>query len=72
MRRAMAMSERIAGGCLCGEIRFETPREPAFAEMGLASVNGLALDDRDHFQPAANHMPDSAPSWCRLADLPSM
>ena len=35
-------------------------------EMGLASVNGLTLDDRGHFQPAANHMPESAPTWCLL------
>ena len=41
------------------------------AEMGMASVNGLALDDRNHFQPAANHMPDSAPGWCQFSDLPT-
>lgn len=40
-------------------------------EMGMASVNGLALDDRNHFQPAANHMADSAPGWCQLGDLPN-
>ncbi len=40
------------------------------AEMGMVSVNGLALDDRSHFQPTANHMPDSAPDWCSLGDLP--
>ena len=39
--------------------------------MGLASVNGLALDDRSHFQPAANHMISSAPGWCALGDLPA-
>jgi hypothetical protein len=39
--------------------------------MGMASVNGLALDDRSHFQPAANHMTGSAPDWCALGDLPS-
>ena len=129
------MSDTIAGGCLCGAIRFETSAQPTFqllchctdcqtisgaaayaayvvpldslnvtrgepahydvtaasgrinsrhfcptcgtrvwavlAEMGVASVNGLALDDRGHFQPAANHMPDSAPDWCKLGDLPS-
>lgn len=41
------------------------------AELGMASVNGLALDDRSHFQPTANHRPDSAPNWCALADLPT-
>ena len=40
-------------------------------EMGMASVNGMALDDRSHFQPVANHMPDSAPAWCQLGDLPA-
>ncbi len=40
-------------------------------EMGMASVNGLALDDRTHFQPGAHHMSDSAPQWCQLDDLPS-
>lgn len=40
-------------------------------EMGFASVNGMALDDRSHFQPAANHMSDRAPDWCRLGELPS-
>jgi hypothetical protein len=40
------------------------------AEMGMASVNGLALDDRSHFQPAANYMPNSAPDWCQQSDLP--
>ena len=39
-------------------------------EMGMASVNGLALDDRAHFKPAANHMPGSAPNWCQFGDLP--
>ena len=129
------MSQTIAGGCLCGAIRFETTAEPAFQlmchctdcqtvsgaaayaayvvpldslkatqgkpahfdvkadsgrtnsrhfcptcgtrvwavleEMGMASVNGLALDDRSHFQPAANHMIASAPDWCAFGDLPS-
>jgi len=41
------------------------------AELGMASVNGLALDDRDHFQPEADHMPNSAPGWCQMGDLPS-
>ena len=129
------MSDTISGGCLCGEIRFETSAEAAFQllchctdcqtvsgaaayaaygvpsdslhitrgepahfevtadsgrinsrhfcptcgtrvwavleEMGMVSVNGLALDDRSHFQPAANHMASSAPNWCTLGDLPS-
>ena len=128
------MTKKIAGGCLCGDIRFEVAAEPAFqllchctdcqtvsgaaayaayvvpldslsvsqgdpahfdvtaasgrtnsrhfctncgtrvwavlAEMGMASVNGLALDDRGHFQPTSNHMPDSAPNWCQLSALP--
>ena len=40
-------------------------------ELGMASVNGLALDDRNHFQPTANHMPESAPGWCAFSDLPT-
>jgi hypothetical protein len=40
-------------------------------ELGIVSVNGLALDERTHFQPTANPMPDSAPEWCQLGDLPS-
>ena len=35
-------------------------------ELGLASVNGLTLDERDHFLPSSNHFPESAPNWCRL------
>lgn len=35
-------------------------------ELGLASINGSTLDQRDHFHPTANHFPDSAPDWCRL------
>lgn len=42
------------------------------AELGLTSINGLALDDRTHFQPAANNVPGSAPSWCQLGDLPTI
>ena len=121
---------KITGGCLCGEIRYETTAEPAIQclcyctdcqtvsgaagyavygvpidslvltsgqpaehnvqadsgrvnsrkfcakcgtrvwaqleELGLASVNGLTLDQRDHFRPTANHFPDSAPPWCQL------
>jgi hypothetical protein len=41
------------------------------AEMGLASINGLALDDRSHFHPTINYFPDSAPAWCQLGELPS-
>ena len=40
-------------------------------DMRMISINGLALDDRSHFQPAANHMAGSAPDWCALGDLPS-
>ena len=124
------MTEKIEGGCRCGEIRYRVPREPAFqllcyctdcqtisgaggyaaygvpldsielvagdpsrfdvqadsgrtnsrrfcptcgtrmwaelAEMGLASINGLTLDDRLHFRPGANHLPESAPEWCQI------
>ncbi len=120
----------VAGGCLCGNIRYETTSEPTLQclcyckdcqtvsgaagyavygvpidslvvtkgrpaeynvqadsgrinsrrfcpdcgtriwaqldELGLASVNGLTLDQRDHFRPSANHYPDSAPEWCKL------
>jgi len=37
-------------------------------EVGLAGVNGLTLDQRDHFRPLANHLPDSAPEWCKLEE----
>ena len=44
-------------------------------DLGVASVNALALEDRTHFQPVANHCSESAPSWCRvdesLQHLPS-
>lgn len=122
--------DKITGGCLCGEIRYETTSEPALQclcfctdcqtisgaagyavygvpidsvvltqgqpaeynvqadsgrinsrwfcpncgtriwaqleELGIASINGLTLDQRNHFHPSANHFPDSAPSWCQL------
>jgi len=132
------MMGKVTGGCLCGEIRYETTSEPALQcpcyctdcqiissaagyavyavpidsvlvtrgepahydvqadsgrinsrsfcpkcgtrmwaqldELGLASVNGLTLDNRDHFRPTSNHFPGSAPDWClldeRLALLP--
>ena len=35
-------------------------------EMGLVTVNGLTLDNREHFQPGMIHMPESAPAWCQL------
>ena len=35
-------------------------------ELGIASVNGLTLDERDHFQPTANHCTDNAPNWCQI------
>ena len=124
------MSDTIEGGCLCGNIRFQTTKEPScqllcyctdcqtisgaanFAaygvpigsivvtkgepktfditadsgrtnsrrfcpncgsriwaqieELGLASVNAFALDDRSHFRPASNHCPESAPNWCEI------
>lgn len=122
--------EKVTGGCLCGEIRYETTSDatlqclcycadcqtvsgaagyavygvpiesvvvtkgqPAeyniqadsgrfnsrrfcpicgtriwaqLEELGLASINGLTLDKREHFQPSSNHFPDSAPGWCQL------
>jgi len=120
----------VTGGCLCGEIRYETTSQPTLQclcyctdcqtisgaagyavygvpidsvlvtrgqpaeynvradsgrinsrrfcpncgtriwaqleELGVASINGLTLDERDHFRPTANHFPDSAPGWCQL------
>ena len=35
-------------------------------EMGMASVNGLSLINREHYRPKMHHMPESAPSWCNL------
>ena len=40
------------------------------AELGKASVNGLALDDRNHFQPGSNHMTSDAQTWCQFGELP--
>ncbi|MEM7080697.1 MAG: GFA family protein [Pseudomonadota bacterium] len=44
-------------------------------EIGLASVNGMALDDRTHFVPTHNHRLVTAPAWCQidsgLEDLPA-
>ena len=123
------MSGKVSGGCLCGEIRFETDAEPAFQllchctdcqtisgsafytayvtpldavtllkgeparfdvtsdagrnnsrrfcsncgsrlwaelEIGFASVNGMALDDRTHFRPTHNHRINTAPDWCQI------
>ena len=38
-------------------------------EMGFASVNGMALDDRSHFNPTHNHRLETAPGWCALNAL---
>ena len=35
-------------------------------EIGFASVNGMTLDDKEHFQPSSNHISSSAPSWCTI------
>lgn len=37
-------------------------------EIGMASVNGMALDDRTHFQPSANHRLVTKPDWCAVND----
>ena len=37
-------------------------------ELGMASINGLTLDDPEHFNPSTIHYPESAPDWCRLND----
>jgi len=124
------MNDTISGGCLCGEIRFETTRDPGaqllcyctdcqtvsgsacyaayvvprdalnlikgepgayevtadsgrinrrrfcrqcgtrvWAEidaLDVASINGMALDERDHFRPISNHRSTSAPDWCQI------
>ena len=123
------MTEKIIGGCLCGDIRFSVPAEPilqvlchctdcqtvsgaasycayivplesvallqgeparyelkadsgrlnsrrfcrscgsrvwAELEMGTASVNGMCLHDRNHFQPSHNHRLNTAPDWCQI------
>ncbi|MEM7019552.1 MAG: GFA family protein [Pseudomonadota bacterium] len=33
---------------------------------GMASVNGMALDDRSHFNPISNHRLETAPGWCQV------
>mgnify|MGYP001027951349 CR=1 FL=1 len=35
-------------------------------EMGIASVNGMALDNQSHFNPTHNHRSETAPDWCAL------
>lgn len=35
-------------------------------EMGVASVNGMALDDQSHFNPTHNHRSETAPDWCAM------
>ena len=51
-------SRRFCGNC--------GSRLWAELEMGTASVNGMCLDDRDHFQPSYNHRLGSAPGWCQI------
>ena len=126
----MSAVNTIEGGCLCGNIRFSTTKDPSYQllcyctdcqvisgaasfaaygvpiesiallkgepktfelaadsgrinarrfcpncgsriwaqidELGLASINAFALDDRTHFKPASNHCPESAPGWCEV------
>lgn len=35
-------------------------------ESGIASVNGMALDDASHFNPTHNHRLETAPDWCAM------
>ena len=123
------MSDMVSGGCLSGNVRFETTSEPAMQvlchcvdcqtvsgsafytayivqlesvkltkgeprgfsvksdmgrrnhrrfcrdcgtrlwaelERGVASVNGMALDDKSHFKPTHNHRLETAPDWCLM------
>ncbi len=42
-------------------------------ERGIASLNGLTLDDKSLFNPIGNHMVGSKPQWCALNEtLPEM
>ncbi len=42
-------------------------------DRGIASLNGLTLDDKSLFQPMGNHMVSSKPDWCQLNEaLPEM
>ena len=35
-------------------------------ERGVASVNGMALDDKSHIKPTHNHRLETAPDWCLM------
>ena len=35
-------------------------------EFGLASVNGMAFDEKRFFNPTHNHRLENAPDWCRV------
>ena len=35
-------------------------------ESGVASVNGMALEDKSHFNPTHNHRLVTAPDWCAV------
>ncbi len=35
-------------------------------ELGVASVDAMALDDPLHYRPTLNHYTKSAPDWCQV------
>lgn len=47
---------------------FSGPLHRCWAELesGVASVNGMALNDKSHFKPTHNYRRNNAPSWCAI------
>ena len=59
----IAQSGHVNARCFCWDCG---SRVWAELEGGRASVNGMALDDRSHFKPDANHRLETAPAWCAI------
>ncbi|MBJ38615.1 MAG: hypothetical protein CMD83_09155 [Gammaproteobacteria bacterium] len=77
----VSVTERIGGGCLCGDIRYAISGDAQLhfcsrcgsnlwgaTEVGLTSVAAGSLDDPELFQPDRAVFLHEAPTWARVPE----